>query len=208
MAKTKLHWSPRSPFVRKVMIAAHELGLQDQLELLPTKVLMKDPNVDYLPVNPLGKIPALILPSGEVLIDSGIICEYIDSLAGGNKLLPQAAESRCLALSLNAIIGGLLDILILWKNERDKPLDRQTPEWLYSFELKVNTCLAKLNKEHRPSTGAVISLVDISLGSLLWYIDFRFDDINWRTDYPALAAWYETFNQRPSVLATEIINND
>lgn len=206
MDKMKLHWSPRSPFVRKVMIAAHELGVQGLLERQSTTVLMREPNVAYLSVNPLGKIPALVLPDDQVLIDSGVICEYLDSLSGDKKLLPEDAKSRSLALSSHALINGLLDLLVLWKNERSKPLAKQTPEWLHSFEFKFSKALSGLEKGVKPFSDESLDLSSITLGCLLWYLDFRFEDIDWRNDNSKLAVWYESFKQLPSVLATEKIN--
>ena len=90
----KLHWSPRSPFVRKVMIAAHELGLVERIERLRTVVAMRDPNLDLLADNPLAKIPTLVLEDGTVLFDSLTICEYFDHLAGGGRLFPPARPRR------------------------------------------------------------------------------------------------------------------
>ena len=117
----KLHWSPRSPFVRKVMVAAHELGLADRIDRVRTVVRMTQPNADLLPDNPLSKIPTLVLADGTVLIDSVVICEYLDALAGGGKLFPPSGPERWTALARHALGNGLLDILILWRNERDKP---------------------------------------------------------------------------------------
>jgi glutathione S-transferase len=72
----KLHWSPRSPFVRKVMVFAHETGLVNRLTCVRTVVAMKAPNEALLPDNPLSKIPTLLLDDGSPLYDSGVICEY------------------------------------------------------------------------------------------------------------------------------------
>ena len=88
----KLHWSPRSPFVRKVMIAAHETGLVDRLTCVRTVVAMTAPNATLLPDNPLSKIPTLVLDDGSTLYDSGVICEYLDTLHDGPKLFP--ADSK------------------------------------------------------------------------------------------------------------------
>src|SRR5689334_18204129 len=76
-ASLRLHWSPRSPFVRKVMIAAHELDLVDRIERVRTVVAMRQPNVALLSDNPLGKIPTLLLPDGTALFDSLTICDYL-----------------------------------------------------------------------------------------------------------------------------------
>ncbi|HET9403501.1 MAG TPA: glutathione S-transferase N-terminal domain-containing protein, partial [Burkholderiales bacterium] len=94
----KLYWSSRSPYVRKVMIFAHETGLADRIEKVRTVVALTQPNRDLMRINPLGKIPTLITDEGAVLFDSTFICEYLDSLHGGTRLFPQAPEQRWQAL--------------------------------------------------------------------------------------------------------------
>ena len=90
----KLHWSPRSPYVRKVMVFAHEVGLAGRIEIVRTVVAMTQANRDLMRINPLGKIPTLITDDGMVLFDSTVICEYLDSLHGRAKLFPQQPERR------------------------------------------------------------------------------------------------------------------
>ena len=74
----KLHWSPKSPYVRKVMICAHELGLVDRLELVRSVAAMLKPNARLMQDNPLSKIPTLVLEDGFTLFDSVVICEYLE----------------------------------------------------------------------------------------------------------------------------------
>src|SRR5258705_13032007 len=126
----KLHWSPRSPFVRKVMIAAHELGLAEKIECVRSVAAMGKPNAAIMLDNPLSKIPALVLGDGTVLIDSAVIVEYLDSLGGGGRLLAPAGRQRWLALSRQAPADGLLDPLVLSRNEPEKPGGRQTQDRL------------------------------------------------------------------------------
>ena len=90
----KLIFSPSSPFVRKVRIAAIELGLIDRIEFLPTTVAPGQPNDDYARITPLKKLPALILDNGDVILDSYVIAEYLDELAGGGKLIPASGPRR------------------------------------------------------------------------------------------------------------------
>jgi glutathione S-transferase len=66
----KLHWSPRSPFVRKVMIVAHERGLIDRLECVRTLAALTTPHAELMRDNPLSKIPTLVLDDGTALYDS------------------------------------------------------------------------------------------------------------------------------------------
>src|SRR4051794_35537402 len=78
----RLHWSSRSPFVRKVMVVAHEVGLTDRIERVPTVVALTKPDLALLPTNPLGKIPTLVLADGTAIYDSVVICEYLDGHSG------------------------------------------------------------------------------------------------------------------------------
>jgi glutathione S-transferase len=200
----KLHWSPYSPYVRKVVISAHELGLQQRLELVRTRTAMAQPNVQLLPDNPLSKIPTLVLDNGESMFDSLTICEYLDHLAGGGILFPQAGAERWRVLTWHALSNGLLDVLILWRNEREKPEERRTPEWLASFALKTTQSLDRLEALTAQLGQSAFGIAHISLGCCLSYMDFRFADLDWRAAHRPLAAWHETFRQRPSALATEI----
>ena len=69
-APMKLHWSPRSPFVRKVMIVAHEVGVADRIQCVRTVAAMMKPHPELMIDNPLSKIPTLVLDDGTVLYDS------------------------------------------------------------------------------------------------------------------------------------------
>ncbi len=207
MASITLHWSPRSPFVRKVMVAAHELGLADRLTLRRTVVQMTEPNPDLLSDNPLSRIPTLVLEDGTVLIDSGVICEYLDALAGGGRIVPASGPARWVELSRHALASGLLEILILWRNERNKPAEKQTAAWLASFDTKTQEALARFERSIVPIGAGPLGLSSIALGCCLSYLDFRFDDLNWRADHPALAAWHAEFCRRPSAKATEVVND-
>ena len=90
----KLTFSPASPFARKVRIAAIELGLIDKIEFVPTTVAPGTPNDDYAKITPVKKLPVLILDNGEVVLDSYVIVEYLDELAGGGKLIPASGPLR------------------------------------------------------------------------------------------------------------------
>jgi glutathione S-transferase len=197
----KLHWSPRSPFVRKVMVAAHELGVVDRLETVRTVVAMTEPNQALLAENPLNKIPTLVLDDGTVLYDSQVICEYFQDLAGGEALIPATGKARWDVLRRHALANGLLDLLILWRNERAKPHPHD--KLLAACSVKSAAALARLEEEasERPADlGAITTAI---AGD---YLDFRFPDLRWRERCPRLAAWQARFAQRPSMLATAIVD--
>lgn len=201
-----LHWSPRSPFVRKVVIALHELGLSDHVSLRRTVVRMTAPNRELMERNPLGKIPTLELADGTILFDSLLICEYFDELAGGGKLFPHG-PARWQALRLHAAANGLLDLLILWRNERDKPAERQTASWLDGFGLKTQYSLDQFEAEATDLAARPFDIGHIALGCCLSYLDFRFSELAWREGRGRLAAWHESFRARPSAIATEITDD-
>src|ERR1700754_3656867 len=113
----KLIFSPSSPFVRKVRIAAIELGLIDKIEFLPTTVAPGQPNDDYARITPLKKLPALILDNGDVILDSYVIAEYLDELAGGNKLIPASGPARWKVKSEHSMLQGMLDAMLLCRYE-------------------------------------------------------------------------------------------
>jgi glutathione S-transferase len=199
-----LHWSPRSPFVRKVMVVAHELGLVDKITLRRTVVRMTDPNRDLMADNPISKIPTLLLDDGTVLCDSIVISEYLDALAGG-RLFP-SGPARWVTLSRQALANGLLDLLILWRNERDKPAENQTASWLHGFQLKNDAALDHFERLASALADETFDIAHVTLGCCLSYLDFRFADLNWRDGHPKLASWHATFCARPSAQATEIVD--
>src|SRR5690606_7905421 len=102
----RLHCTITSAYARKVWVVAHETGLLDKIERLPT-----NPHFDeYLrDDNPLCRVPTLLLDNGEALFDSPVICEYLDSLHNGRKLFPAEPEKRWPALRLQALGDGMLD---------------------------------------------------------------------------------------------------
>lgn len=202
----KLHWSPRSPYVRKVMIAAHELGLAEKLELIRSVAVMTSPNPAIMADNPLNKIPTLVLDDGRPLFDSLTICEFLNHMAGG-ALFPPPGPERWDALMWHSAASGLTDVLILWRNEREKPPSAQTPEWLAAFALKTRSTLAFLQAERSRFDAASFGIGHIAIGCCLAYMDFRFADLDWRSAHPDLKAWFDDFTARPSFKATEIDPN-
>jgi glutathione S-transferase len=200
----KLHWSPRSPFVRKVMVAAHELGLAGQIATVRTVVAMQKPARELLPENPLGKIPTLVLEDETILYDSLVIVDYLDSLAGGGRLIPRGGAARFTELRRHALSNGFLDMLILWRNERDKAAPLAA--LLDAFALKADAVLHALEAEAEALAAGPVGLAQITAAIAGDYMDFRFPDLGWRDRCPRFAAWQAGFAQRPSMLATAIVD--
>lgn len=198
----KLYWSSRSPYARKVMAFAHEAGLASRLQTVRTLVSMTAPNKDLLKVNPTAKIPTLVTDDGLVLFDSSVICEYLDTLNGGEKLFPAASAQRWPALRWQAFGNNMLDNLVPWRNERLRPQGQQSPETLAAFELKIRNAVAALEAEAGALEQAKTGIGHVTIAVALGYIDFRFSDLGWRDGHPRIAAWHERFSKRPSMQAT------
>lgn len=198
----KLHWSPRSPYVRKVMVCAYELGLAERIERIRSVVAMSRPNAAVMRDNPLGKIPTLLTDEGRVLFDSIVICEYLDSLHAGPKLFPPLGEGRWRALRWHALGDGVLDTLILWRNERGQPAAQQNPDWLSVFDLKIRSALEVIERESPEFERSPFGIGQITLGCALGYLDYRFAELDWRNGRERAAAWFQDLSQRPSMQLT------
>ena len=199
----KLHWSPKSPYVRKVMICAHELGLVDRIVLIRSVAAMLKPNPQLMQDNPLSKIPTLVLDDGRTLFDSAVICEYLNDVGAG-PLFPTSVDARWQALRWQALGGGLLDALILWRNERERvsPL----AALMDAFELKTHAVLKQLDGEVQALHTTSFTIGHVAVGCALGYLDYRFDTLGWRDQAPQLAAWYADVRKRPSFLKTEPVD--
>jgi glutathione S-transferase len=198
----KLYQSAPSPFVRKVLVAAIELGLMDRIEMVKVQTTPISPDPKLVEANPVRKIPALETDDGLVLFDSRVITEYLDWLAGGAKLLPPPGEARWRVKRLEALADGLLDAAVLVRYETFlRPEDKRWSDWIESQTGKLRSALAALETEAR-GFGDRIDAGTIAAACACGYMDFRFADSNWRDDFPQLGAWYDTFKTRPSMTAT------
>lgn len=204
--KMLLHWSPRSPYVRKVMIAAHEVGLQDRLHCVRTVVGGTTPHLVLMRENPLGKIPTLVLADGTILYDSPVVCEYLDTLHTGPKLFP-AGAGRITTLRRQALGDGMLDMVLSLMGERFRPAERQSQPHMDLWRGKLVACIPALEQEVDQLFASAFSIGHIAIGVALAHIDFRITDLDWRPGHPKLTAWHAAFNARPSVLASPLVDD-
>ena len=196
----KLSYAATSPFVRKVTITALETGLDGRIERVVTNY--RDPKTDYVKINPLGKVPALTLDDGRILIESPVICEYLDSLHDGPKLVPPEGEARLRALTLQALADGALDAQI--RRLQAKGATDGVPSEAFDArqEGKIVRTLDVLDQEAASFDGP-ITIGHIAIACMLGWFDQRFPDMGWRDRRPNLTSWYEAFAARPSMKATE-----
>ena len=163
---------------------------------------MSKVNPEIVRHNPLGKIPVLLTDDLGPIFDSTVICAYLDQLHDGPRLHPSDAPDRITALRRQALGDGMLDVLLLMRNEVARPDGAPSPTYLAGFEQKVAASLAALEAEAPALGDSAFSIGHIAIGCALGYLDFRFSDRDWRVGHPALASWHAQFELRPSVIAT------
>lgn len=186
----KLYGNPLSPFARKCKVIA--LALDITLEDIATAPVKDE---GFRKVNPLGKIPALVLDNGAVLFDSPVICEYLDH-AGGGGFFP-TGDDRWRALALQALGDGMADAAVahvMLGREDVPPPDYRARQ------------LAALHAAFAAAAGASFAstptIGEIALACAIGYVEFRLPDLDWRGTHPGLAAWYEGICAWPPLKAT------
>ena len=195
----KLTFSAASPFARKVRIAAIELGLIDRIEFVPTTVAPAQANDEYSNITPLKKLPVLILDDGNVVLDSYVIVEYLDELAGGDKLIPASGPERWKVKSDHTMLQGMLDSMLLCRYERmTRPQALQWQGWADDHWNRAWRGMARFNGKPEVLSRP-LDIVQIALTCVLGYADFRYPDCGWRKAYPQLDAFHARMLERPSV---------
>jgi len=196
----KILFSPFSPYVRKCLVTAHELGLDHKIQLLPSNAHPVNRDRQIIETNPLGKVPTLYTDDGQTLYDSRVICEYLNSLADG-QLFPASGRQRWSTLTQQSLGDGILDAALLARYEDvARPEEFRFTEWKLAQMDKFETSLTALNNEPSQLAGRV-DIGTLTVGCALWYLDLRFSEIAWRDRYPKVASWYQAFGQRPSMSA-------
>ena len=192
----KLYGNAASPFARKCRVIAHELGIKlEEVRTLP----MQEPA--FRRVNPLGKIPALQLDDGSILIDSPVICEYLNQMGGG-KFFPgmsiwRNTTGRWKALGLQALGDGLADAAVAWVIA-----GRQTPVPDDYRARQMEAITATLDVLERSKFAADPTIGEIAVACSLGYLEFRMPDLDWKAARPKLSGWYARMCEYPSMKAT------
>ena len=198
----KLFYAPASPFVRKVMIVANELGLAKRIETVTAAAHPINRDASILPANPLGQIPTLVLDDGSTLFDSRVICEWLDAEAGGNRFFPSAGAARWRALREQSLGDGIANAALLARyEEAARPPEKQFASWRDGQLDKVRTCVDAVEGEIKDQ-GNRFDIGGVAIFAALNYLDLRFPDLGWRTARPNTAAWFKATAERPSVKAS------
>jgi glutathione S-transferase len=196
----KLLWSSRSPFVRKVVVVAHELGIADKIALERVNVTSKETNAEVMRFNPLNKIPTLLLDDGSVMIDSPVIAEYLDETFGKGELFGRDTARRWQIRRLHALSDGIMGFNISRLGEKARG-EQASEAFAAAFLAKTNATLDLLEGE--TNSLAPLTIGSIAVAVALAHLDFRFAEDGWRDRRPKLAAWQAGFAERRSMRATE-----
>ncbi len=198
----ELIWAGASPYARKVMLVAEELGIAGKIKTTDGSGTPVAPNPATTSYNPLGKLPCLVPDDAPAIYDSRVICQYLIAQSGEQKILPEGA-SRWEALTLESLADGICDAAILIRYETVlRPVDMRWQEWLDGQWGKIDRALDAAETRWSAHLAGPFDLGHAALGCALGYLDFRYADRDWRGSHPSLAAWYEGFLKRPSAIAT------
>lgn len=195
----KLFYSPTSPYVRKVRITAIELGLEDQLELVLTNPW--DNPSELAKANPLGKVPTLVIDDNQILFDSPVICEYLDSLHNGQTLFPASGQARWDALRLQALADGILDAAVMIRYDSLRPEAEQYSDMRDRQLNVIRRSLHAIDSEMTRLIGP-ITIGQIAVACALGYLVFRLPEEDWHQTYPKLDCWYASWLKRESMQVT------
>lgn len=197
----ELFYADLSPYARKVRVVAHEKGLAD-------KVIMTSVDPYGIPerlsaANPLCKVPTLVMDNGDALFDSPVICEYLDAMGDGSRLLPAQGARRWEVLRRHALANGIIDAAFNVACEVNRrEAGERSPKWIEHWLAAMRRSVAALEAEIDEWPDEP-DMATIAGGCALAYLDIRLKDLlDWREGHPEVAAWYEVVSQRTSMQAT------
>lgn len=207
----RLFTTPASSFVRKVTVTIREIGIEDKVDLIPTRW----PHTwgthtvpfrrDFAEASPVGRIPALVTDDGVRLTDSSVICDYFNAEFGNYRLCPERGKERWRILSVISMANAVLEAQAARRAETLRRKSDKPVEYSQDF---VDKMIARQDRCYRVLDTMVgdfpaePDLGQIAVGAACGISDFRFHDV-WRPSYPRLARWYAVFRERPSMRATE-----
>jgi glutathione S-transferase len=195
----RLFWSSRSPFARKVVAAAHELGIAERIALDRVVVSATACQAQVMAHNPLSQIPTLLLADGTALFDSAVIVEWLDRHHGPHRLLPEEVGPRFAVLRLQALGDGIMENSVRRLGENLRGPLASAPH-AAAHGLKIAAALDRLEPE--VAGLEAVTAGSIAIGCALAHLDFRHAALAWRDGRPALAAWHARFSERPAMRAT------
>jgi glutathione S-transferase len=198
----KLLGTNTSPYVRKVRLVLLEKNIPHEYIVDPPR----EPGSSVARVNPLGRIPALVLDDGTCVFDSPVITEYVDTLNDNPILIPRNdAKARMRVKRWEALADGIADSAVVVRNEVIRPAEKQDSESINRHNDAITRALgyaAELLGTREWCEDGALSLADLALTSALVYLDLRQAERGWRSAHPNLAVWFERMGKRVSVRTT------
>lgn len=191
-------WShPYAAYGQKTAIALYELGLPFELRLVDGSEAVM---ADFMAVSPFAKMPALLdTASGRRVIESSIVIEYLDRLAGGGRLIPAdpdaALEARFVDRIADIYIGGPMNRIVFDRLGRGGPPNEERLALEYSeLETAWDLLEERLGDGRTWGAGEAFTLADCGAAPLMTYarrlVPFG--------DRPRLKVWHGRLMQRPS----------
>ena len=188
-----------SPYVRRVAVSLRALGLaydHDRRSVFADFDSMRQ-------TNPLGRIPSLVLDTGEVLIDSNAILDWLDEFVGpARALMPRSGPDRRRALKRIALATGGIDKLGAANYERFlRPEPLRWADWIARCVAQATGALEALEAE---PWGDRFDLAAITTGCLIGYIELSAPELMPKARYPALDRLWANLGARPEFVATRV----
>jgi glutathione S-transferase len=197
----KLIGSLASPYTRKVRIVLAEKKIDYDFEIdNPWKADAKAAKL-----NPLGKVPALLLDDGRTLFDSRVIVGFLDNASPIARLVPAENRERVEVRRWEALADGVLDAGVLARLENQREAKLRSEAWIERQLGKVGAGLAAMDAElgDKPwCVGIGYTLADIALGVCLGWLDFRYPKMAWKKDHANLARAFARLSERQSFADT------
>jgi glutathione S-transferase len=176
-----------SPFVRRVGISLHILKMPFERRALS---VFSDAT-EVRTINPVGRVPALVLDDGEVLIESAAILDYLDDISGANRaLLPGEGKPRRNALQMIALAMGINDKSVSIVYERRRPASKVDEDWIARCRGQQETALAALEARFAadPRSNGTLMQSEITAATMLGHLRLRQPDLLPPERHPVLQA--------------------
>lgn len=195
-----LYLSPRSPFARRVRVAFLEQDLSFREIILD----VLKPNLDLIKVNPLARVPTVVLQSGMTLFESHLILQaFYDRHP--HPLYPKDIKNQLDLFHWSALATGIADKAIEYFFESSRPKEQQDQDWLSEIGLVTRSTFTSFEDalKKRPFLlGETISQADLDLAIVMEYFSLRVGP-SWQQAFPELAKWVNRMGNRESLQKTK-----
>src|SRR5690606_35728876 len=155
---------------------------------------------ELLASNPLVQVPTLIADDGLPPNDSPVICEYLDALGEGPRLLPEGGAERLRVKRLETLGNGALEMGVKLVLEKRRPEQERSASWIERWTVNMGRALDALEAA-APDAGA-LDMGVLTAGVAVTWIGFRHPDYDWKTGRPNLVALQAALETRPSFIDT------